>query len=77
MVALAGGSADCGRRGKHDVIIRVLAHLVSPPGCSLGDGSKKRRKRQGSHTIESAQELVLDGGASESLESYVVEAIKL
>ena len=77
MVALAGGSPDCGRGGKHDVIIGVLAHLVCPPGCGLGDGSKKRRERQGSHTIESAQELMLDAGACEALESYVVEAIKL
>lgn len=77
MVALAGGSADSGRGGKHDVVIGVLAHLVSPPGCGLGDGSKKRRKGQGSHTIKSAQELMLDGGACEALESNVVEAIKL
>jgi hypothetical protein len=55
MVVLTGGSPDCSRGGKHDVIIRVLAHLISPPGCSFGDGSKKRRERQGSHTIESAQ----------------------
>jgi hypothetical protein len=41
MVILAGGSADFSRGGKHDVIIRFLAHLISPPGCTFSDGVDK------------------------------------